>query len=223
MQELLIHQNPETGLEIFTTIQGEGIHAGSAAIFIRLQGCDVHCSFCDEKDTWLQRNHNAAKMKVEEVLTAINKLKTKIKRVVITGGEPTQQKLELLIRELMLARYQVSIETACTGAFSTDLFLDYSSELFISFSPKDPYSVSAIKDSRIWKRCNEIKFVLANNAAKDYVSQVIIPQTAENQNIFLVPDWFNIKASVPLIWELVELYPERLKMGFQAHKFVEMR
>ena len=39
-------------VESFYTIQGEGYHAGKAAYFIRLGGCDVGCSWCDAKETW---------------------------------------------------------------------------------------------------------------------------------------------------------------------------
>jgi len=39
--------------EVFETIQGEGFFTGVPAIFIRLQGCPVECSWCDTKQTWV--------------------------------------------------------------------------------------------------------------------------------------------------------------------------
>ncbi len=38
--------------EMFQTLQGEGFYTGVPAIFIRLQGCPVGCSWCDTKHTW---------------------------------------------------------------------------------------------------------------------------------------------------------------------------
>jgi 7-carboxy-7-deazaguanine synthase len=38
--------------EVFDTIQGEATYTGTPSWFIRLQGCDVGCPFCDTKYTW---------------------------------------------------------------------------------------------------------------------------------------------------------------------------
>ncbi|TNE77567.1 MAG: 7-carboxy-7-deazaguanine synthase QueE, partial [Bacteroidetes bacterium] len=39
-------------MEHFYTIQGEGKNTGRAAYFIRLEGCDVGCVWCDVKESW---------------------------------------------------------------------------------------------------------------------------------------------------------------------------
>ena len=44
-------------MESFLTVQGEGLHTGSAAYFIRLGGCDVGCVWCDVKDSWDAEAH----------------------------------------------------------------------------------------------------------------------------------------------------------------------
>ena len=45
------HQELNPINEIFQSIQGEGYFTGQPAIFIRLQGCDVGCSWCDTRHT----------------------------------------------------------------------------------------------------------------------------------------------------------------------------
>ena len=39
-------------VEEFYSLQGEGYHTGKAAYFIRVGGCEVGCSFCDEMRAW---------------------------------------------------------------------------------------------------------------------------------------------------------------------------
>ena len=39
-------------IEIFESIQGEGRWMGTPVTFIRLAGCNLHCSWCDTKESW---------------------------------------------------------------------------------------------------------------------------------------------------------------------------
>ena len=38
-------------VEVFSSIQGEGVCLGHRQIFVRLGGCNLHCDYCDEPDT----------------------------------------------------------------------------------------------------------------------------------------------------------------------------
>jgi organic radical activating enzyme len=39
-------------VETFHSLQGEGLHAGRSAFFLRLAGCTVGCPWCDTKHSW---------------------------------------------------------------------------------------------------------------------------------------------------------------------------
>ena len=101
--------------DIFTSIQGESTDAGKLCTFLRLYGCNVGCSFCDQK----QDPKNLRRISSERVLTEITK--RRVRNVCITGGEPLMQWGALLpvILELVSLNYNVSIETS--GCYRIDI------------------------------------------------------------------------------------------------------
>ena len=71
-------------MEHFYTLQGEGLHQGKAAYFIRLAGCDVGCVWCDVKESWDRSRH--PEIPIDTLINEVKKTPARI--VVITGGEP---------------------------------------------------------------------------------------------------------------------------------------
>jgi len=85
--------------EVFYTLQGEGPFSGTPAIFIRLAGCHLACTFCD---TEFESNIDK-RMSVSEIMTEVWNLVADLSFVpmfVITGGEPLRQDLSLLLYQL---------------------------------------------------------------------------------------------------------------------------
>lgn len=73
--------------EIFLSLQGEGPSAGTPAHFLRLQGCDVGCAWCDSKYTWDAAGGEPRT--IDEVCDRAFALGA-ADLVVITGGEPLE-------------------------------------------------------------------------------------------------------------------------------------
>src|ERR1700757_910647 len=88
--------------ELFETIQGEGSKTGTPSTFVRLQGCDVGCPWCDTKHTWTLEDvlgktgsdTRFAWVSVDELVRQVNLRLAK--HVVLTGGEPCQYDLSAL-------------------------------------------------------------------------------------------------------------------------------
>ncbi len=69
-------------VEIFTSINGEGIRAGELAVFIRLQGCNLRCGYCDTM--WANEAGAAyTKMTAEEILQKVKD--AGIRNITLTG------------------------------------------------------------------------------------------------------------------------------------------
>lgn len=89
--------------EIFYSLQGEGFHTGTPALFIRFSGCNLKCSFCDtkhEEGEWMSYEDIVAKAK-----------ECPAKMVVLTGGEPSLWIDEAFVEKLHQAGKYVCVET----------------------------------------------------------------------------------------------------------------
>lgn len=89
--------------EIFYSLQGEGYHTGTPAIFVRFSGCNLKCDFCDTQ-------HEEGKMMTDDEIIAEVK-KYPAVTVVLTGGEPSLWIDDELIDRLHQAGKYVTIET----------------------------------------------------------------------------------------------------------------
>jgi organic radical activating enzyme len=79
--------------EKFVSIQGEGIHQGMPAAFVRTAYCNLHCQWCDAWYTW---DHSRINVKTDAKLEDIRHVANwiacqKMPLVVLTGGEPLLQ------------------------------------------------------------------------------------------------------------------------------------
>jgi len=115
--------------EVFLTIQGEGPLAGTPAIFLRTEGCSLHCKWCDSEFD------SGYSISLKGLLTQVVEVRgeSEAELVVITGGEPMLQNIEPLCSNLISLGYRVQIETAGTLWVPG---LEDMAELTIVVSPK---------------------------------------------------------------------------------------
>ena len=86
-------------VETFHSLQGEGLHAGRSAFFIRLGGCKVGCSWCDTKHSWPEQTHPSQSLSALAA-AAHGAAQAGAAFVVITGGEPLHHNLDTLCATL---------------------------------------------------------------------------------------------------------------------------
>ena len=81
--------------EIFYSIQGEGHHAGTPAVFVRFSGCNLECEWCDTEWEFTKMTLTSDEI-AEKILEATGGKAPGM--IVFTGGEPTEQLTEELVK-----------------------------------------------------------------------------------------------------------------------------
>jgi 7-carboxy-7-deazaguanine synthase len=98
--------------EVFYSIQGEGLRAGQASVFVRLSGCNLSCEFCDTD------HRRYMEMTEEQIVARVREVGGPCRWVTLTGGEPLLQPVSDLIRILRGVGYRVQVETNGTVSFT---------------------------------------------------------------------------------------------------------
>jgi len=192
-------------MEHFYTLQGEGLHTGKAAYFIRLGGCDVGCVWCDVKDSWDADKH--PKMSVQEIVNIASSHPGRI--AVITGGEPAMHDLSPLCDALHEAGFKVHIETS--GAHPLSGKLDW-----VTLSPKKFKAPLQANMSG----ASELKIVLYNKwdfAWAELYAQKVGPDC----RLYLQPEWSKKEKIVPQIIEYIQEHPQ-WQLSLQTHKYINI-
>jgi 7-carboxy-7-deazaguanine synthase len=143
--------------EIFDTVQGEGLHTGVPATFIRLQGCTVGCPWCDTKYTWKK---GGSRMAVEQILEQVH-----FNHVVITGGEPTNYNLDPLLVPLLLQNHYVQVESSGQNDFKGQY-----TPSWLTWSPKPNLGWDAPVNFKDW--VDEVKFVVDDVLTSEAVAKI---------------------------------------------------
>ena len=111
--------------ECFLTLQGEGVQAGSRAVFLRFAGCNLwsgreqdraaaQCNFCDTDFVGTDGEGGGKFGTADELAEHVEGLWAggeEGRLVVITGGEPMLQLDEQLVDALRGRRFRVAVET----------------------------------------------------------------------------------------------------------------
>jgi 7-carboxy-7-deazaguanine synthase len=145
--------------ECFLTLQGEGVQAGSRAVFLRFAGCNLwsgreqdrataQCNFCDTDFVGTDGEGGGKFRSADELAARVESLwgdGREERLVVITGGEPMLQLDEALVEALHRRGFCVAVET--NGTLPAVPGLDW-----ICVSPKAGTQV-------VQRQGNELKLV----------------------------------------------------------------
>lgn len=212
--------------ELFPTLQGEGAHAGRAAVFCRFAGCNLWsgreedrasavCQFCDT-DFVGSDGHGGGKFEnathladAIEIAWRSTSAGPQQRYVVFTGGEPLLQLDENLIAALHQKGFEVAIET--NGTIKVPKGVDW-----VCVSPKAGADLIVLQ-------ANELKLVVPQ-AGHDSLEKLMDRfEKMDYRNRFLQPmDGPNLKGNTELAVSLCQKRP-LWRLSIQSHKLIGIR
>lgn len=131
--------------EIFYSLQGEGMHTGRAAVFVRFSGCNLRCPFCDTDHT------SHTDMTARQIVDSVMEWR-ECGFVVLTGGEPALQVDDALVELLHSEGFCVAMET--NGTLPVPSSVDW-----VTVSPKDMFVSGDGSSGKVVAKGDEIKVV----------------------------------------------------------------
>lgn len=207
-------------VETFVSINGEGPHAGELALFLRFQGCNLACSFCDTK--WANTDTVPTEQRTVEQLVQLAQQEG-VHSITLTGGEPLlQPDIAELITALCALGYHVEIETNgsvplapfTSLAFRPSFTMDYklSCSGMESHMLPENFACLTMNDS--------VKFVVGSRSDLERAVEVVTEHGLTARcPVYFSPVFGSIQPA-----EIVDFMKERnlnrVRLQLQLHKYI---
>lgn len=212
-------------IEIFTSIQGEGLYCGQRQTFIRFAGCNLACGYCDTVRSQ-SSNPDACKIEtisgsgcfseipnpvdVETVVAACERLGAK--NISITGGEPLLQINYLAELTSRLSEKDFIIHLETNGTLHRELSQVINVIDVIAMDIKLPSS----SGQECWD--DHAQFLSAASKGNVFVKAVVSADTPIGEISRCAQIISNVDCKIPLIIQPVsggENIPGQLMMKLQ--------
>lgn len=169
-------------IEIFFSLQGEGVLMGTPTTFVRFEGCNLDCTWCDTR----YAREGGMEMSVDQILDKVESMGMPF--VCLTGGEPmVQEDIYKLIDALLENNFHVTIET--NGSVPLQK-LPNSDDILISMDIKCPSSGMSDKmcydNLEFLSPRDQLKFIISDRV--DYLfAKKVLRENEVNAPIIMTP------------------------------------
>ena len=208
-------------VEIFESINGEGMRAGELAVFVRMKGCNLSCNYCDTM--WANKpDCEFEEMTAEQIVDRVKK--SGIKNVTLTGGEPLLQKDADKLLEAFSSEKDIRVEIETNGSVPIRYYKERDNRLTMTMDYKLPSSNMeenmCLENMEYLKPWDVVKFVIGSredlNRAKEIIERF---RLCEKAIVYFSPVFGKIEPE-----EIVEFMKEnklnKVRFQIQIHKVV---
>lgn len=205
-------------VEKFVSINGEGLRSGELAVFIRFANCNLRCSYCDTKYSFI--NPIYTEESIDELVKYVKS--TGVKNVTLTGGEPLiQNEIKELMIELSNVGNKIEIET--NGSINIAPYLNIPNVTFtldykLKGSGMEMYMDLTNYD--LLRKNDVIKFVVSDYDDLEKTKEIIKKYDLINKaNCLISPVWGRIEFE-KIVNFLKDNKLNDVKMQLQIHKII---
>lgn len=207
-------------VEIFESINGEGMRAGELAVFVRMKGCNLSCNYCDTM--WAnEADCEFEEMTADRIVERVKK--SGIKNVTLTGGEPLLQKDADKLLKLFSDEKDIRVEIETNGSVNLSPFLKYENTSFTMdyrLPESDMEKYMDLENFKILRKKDTLKFVASSvndlKKAKDIIEKYDL---IDRVNIIFSPVFGKIELT-----DIVDFLKDNklndVRMQLQMHKFI---
>lgn len=199
--------------EIYYSLQGESSFMGLPCIFIRTTGCSLRCRWCDTEHAFYQGEFYC----LEAILKEIKKYHCTL--VLLTGGEPLDQKASYLLLSLLCDEgYTVLVET---GGHRSIAEIDPRVHCIVDMKCPSSGMMKAnrLENLKRVSKKDEVKFVIGNQDDYLWAMEIVDKyQLSEVSNPLFSPVYNTLPTIDLAQWILSD--NSKVRLQIQQHKVI---
>ncbi len=203
-------------IEKFVSINGEGLKQGELSVFIRLMGCNLHCSYCDTLYSFINPVYKDES--IDDIVSYIKK--TNVKNVTITGGEPLihEEVNELLIK---LDKLGFNVEVETNGSVDVKKFYP---NVSYTIDYKTPSSLMenkmCLENFKNVTKKDSVKFVCGDILDLEKSLEIMKKYDLINKTNCMISPVFNKIKLSDIVDFMIKNNLNNVKYSLQIHKYI---
>lgn len=210
-------------IERFVSIDGEGPTSGELATFIRFEGCNLRCTWCDTEYSW-NGECEYEEQTAEEIYQYIKA--SGAKNVTLTGGEPLLQKNLFQLLDLLSADKALVIHIETNGAMDIAKYKNRYRESNVHFIIDYKLPASGMNHTMktnnfdLVNRNDVYKFVIASKEDLQMAYEVTRQYDLTNKCLVYFSPVVESIAPKSIVEFMIEKQLNDIRLQIQVHKVI---